>query len=294
VRTTIGETTTLVPQVFRLGCAGAVLIVIAALTSVGLYAMVAGGVPWAGASARTTPGGAQVLVTIQAGPATPTSSATAGTQTPAGAQPARPTPTGLTVVTPALGPAAATGAAPPPAAIATPATSGAPVTTPGPTATIVAPPSGPAATGSRPDPTSAPDPASPAARASHEGLAVEIVEVERGWQTRGPDGSVVQRRDGSELVTVHVRLQNEASEIRFLADTDLVLVAEDGARLAPRQTLPLREPHLLTVPVPPRESVRGWLTYDVPAGLETTRLQWSPTRPDRPRADATYLLTLPH
>src|SRR5215213_5848485 len=102
VRTTIGETTTLVPQVFRLGCAGASLIVIAALTSVGLYAMVAGGVPWAGAGTRTTPGGAQVLVTIQSAPVTPTSSITAGTQTPAGAQPARPTPTGATVVTTAL------------------------------------------------------------------------------------------------------------------------------------------------------------------------------------------------
>ena len=98
---------------------------------------------------------------------------------------------------------------------------------------------------------------------------------------------------GSELVTVHVRLVNEAAEIRYVADTDLVLVADDGARLSPRQTPPLREPHLLTVPVPPREPVRGWLTFDVPAGLEPRRLQWSPTRPDRPRADATYLLDLP-
>src|SRR5690349_7653837 len=61
-RTTIGEAGTLVPQIFRLGCAGMVLILIAALTSVGLYAMVAGGVPWAGTGARTTAGGAQVLV----------------------------------------------------------------------------------------------------------------------------------------------------------------------------------------------------------------------------------------
>jgi hypothetical protein len=125
-------------------------------------------------------------------------------------------------------------------------------------------------------------------------VTLEIVDVERGWQVRGPDGSVVQRRDGSDLVTVHVRLSNDASELRFLADTDLVLVADDGARLAPRQVPPLREPHLLTVPVPSRESVRGWLTYDVPAGSEARRLQWSPTRPDRPRAEATYLLTLPH
>jgi hypothetical protein len=143
------------------------------------------------------------------------------------------------------------------------------------------------------DSTDVPAVASAPERASHDGLTLEIVEVERNWQVRGPDGSVVQRRDGSDLVTIHVRLSNEAAEIRFLADTDLVLVGDDGARLAPRQIAPLREPHLLTVPIPPHDSVRGWLTYDVPAGVEPRRVQWSPTRPDRPRADATYLLPLP-
>jgi hypothetical protein len=73
----------------------------------------------------------------------------------------------------------------------------------------------------------------------------------------------------------------------------VALVAEDGARLAPRQVPPLRDPHLLTVPVPPGDSVRGWLTYETPAGTAPQRLQWSPTRPDRPRAEATYILALP-
>jgi hypothetical protein len=93
-------------------------------------------------------------------------------------------------------------------------------------------------------------------------------------------------------MTVQVRLSNETGELRYAADTDLVLAADDGARLAPRQGTPLRGPRLLTVPVPPRDSVRGWLTYEVPVGLEPRRLQWSPTRPDHPRADATYILSL--
>lgn len=283
VRTTIGEAGTLVPQLFRFGCAGAVLIVIAALTSVGLYAMVAGGVPWASTSTRTTPGGAQVLVTIQAAPVTPTSSVSAGTQMPAVSQPARPISPAAVITQPSAAPAPAAATAPPVAGTATSAPPGA-ASTPGPSATVTAPPAVPA---------SGPATANPSSRATHEGLALEIIDVERGWQVRALDGSVIQRRDGSALVTIQVRLLNEAPELRFLADTDLVLVADDGARLAPRQTPPLREPHLLTVPVPSRDSVRGWLTYDVPAGSESTRLQWSPTRPDRPRADATYLLTLP-
>jgi hypothetical protein len=125
----------------------------------------------------------------------------------------------------------------------------------------------------------------------HDGLTLEIVEVERGWQAAS-DGSSPRRNDAPELLTVQVRLSNESTDLRYLADTDLVLVAEDGARLSPRQATPQREPHLLTVPVPGHDSVRGWLTYEIPGGVEPKRLQWSPTRPDRPRAEATYLLAL--
>jgi len=278
-----------VPQVARLGCAGMILILIAALTSVGLYAVVAGGVPWAGTGARSSAGGAQVLVTIQAGPAPPTSAA--ASTTPATVL-TRPPSTSAAPAQPSVAPAPA--AAAPTPADSRPATTVAPPGQAAPAAAASATPLPSASATSAPaDATAVSPSASLPGRASHEGLALEIVEVERGWQVRGPDGSVVQRRDGSELVTVHVRLSNEASELRYLADTDLVLVADDGARLAPRQTPPLREPHLLTVPVAPHDSVRGWLTFDVPAGLEPRRLQWSPTRPDRPRAEATYLLALP-
>jgi hypothetical protein len=90
-----------------------------------------------------------------------------------------------------------------------------------------------------------------------------------------------------------VRLANETAELRYVSEADLVLVADDGTRVAPRQAPPVREPRMLTLPVPPHDAVRGWLTYEVPAGQEPRRLQWSPTRPDRPRAEATYLLPLP-
>ena len=72
-----------------------------------------------------------------------------------------------------------------------------------------------------------------------------------------------------------------------------MLVADDGARYAPRQAPPLREPRLLTVPMPPGDAVRGWLTYETPVGTAPRRLQWSPTRPDRPHAHATYTLAVP-
>ena len=132
-------------------------------------------------------------------------------------------------------------------------------------------------------PTVQPD---PGRQAVHEGLTLEIVEVERGWQPRMPDGSPARTRDGQELLTVHVRLVNRAAELRYATDADLVLVADDGARYAPRQAPPLREPHLLTVPVPPGDTVRGWLTYEtrparrpaVSSGAPPARIGRAPRR----------------
>jgi hypothetical protein len=298
-----------VPHVFRLFFIGVALIAIAALTTVGVYAVVAGGLSWATSTARTALSGAPVLVTIQAAPATPTSATTAATPTPGPAMP-RAGSVGATPAPPATAPGPAlTGpgavlAAPAPALAPPPPADSRPASTPLAAEATLALPSGDqsaAGPGSARPPASTPRPADaatpsqgdPAPRAAHEGLALEIVNIERGWDATMPDGSPAKRRDGSALLTVQVRLSNETADLRYLADTDLVLVAEDGARLAPRQASPQREPHLLTMPVPPRDSVRGWLTYEIPSGLEPKRLQWSPTRPDRPRADATYLLQLP-
>src|SRR5690349_8839464 len=64
-------------QLLRAGCAGLGLITIAALTSIGLYAIVAGGLVAPGASNRAPSAGVPVLVTIQVGSATPTAVAAA-------------------------------------------------------------------------------------------------------------------------------------------------------------------------------------------------------------------------
>ena len=249
------------PNLFRLGCAAVAMITIAALTSIGLYSMVAGGVLFGAPSARSTPAAAPVLVTIQAAPVTPTV-VPIPTSTPmpasliAGVGPALAAPSSAGAATPSPAPA------PPAVAVASP------LATP-------------------------PVQAESGRQAIHEGLTLEVVEIERGWQPRQPDGSLVRVRDGQELTAVHVRLVNRAAELRFAADSDLVLVGDDGARYSAQQAPPLREPHLLTVPVLPGDTVRGWLTYEAPAGAAPHRLQWSPTRPDRPRAEATYLLALP-
>ena len=250
------------PYLVRLGCAAVALLAIAALTSIGLYAVVAGGVLFGAPGPRATPAAPPVLVTIQAAPVTPT---------PVVIPSSTPMPTSLI---PGLGQPAVSALAPP---------SQSPVVTTSPAA-ATRPPAVAASPAVQPE---------PGRQAVHEGLTLEIVEVERGWQPRMPDGSPARTRDGQELLTVHVRLVNRAAELRFATDADLVLVADDGARYAPRQAPPPREPHLLTVPVPPGDTVRGWLTYEMPAGAAPHRLQWSPTRPDRPRAEATYLLGLP-
>lgn len=133
----------------------------------------------------------------------------------------------------------------------------------------------------------------PARQTTYEGLGAEILEIERGWQPTDPTGAPIRLRDGAELITVHIRMTNSAPETRYVSENDLVLVSEDGARFAPRQSGPQREPRLLTTPLLPGDVVRGWLTFESQSGLATRRLQWSPTRPDRPRAETTFNLTLP-
>jgi hypothetical protein len=272
-----------VRQFIRFGCAGVAVIMIAALTSVGLYAVVAGGLPWNGSVARSSSSGATVLVTIQAGPVTPTVPATLASTTS--------TPSSLLPFLGVTGPSVA-----PPSAAPTPAhPRGAP--TPAPSsvasATMSAATSPVADASRRADGPLLAAPAEPSRQAAHEGVTLEIVEVDRMWQAIGPDGVPLRPRQGFDLLTVQVKLSNQADEVRYVADTDLLLVAEDGARFAPRQAPPLRGPHLLTLPVPPNDAVRGWLTYDVPTGTDPRRLQWSPTTPDRPRAEKTYMLALP-
>src|SRR6188768_331505 len=66
-----------VRSLLRTACAGVALIAITALTSVGLYAIVVGGLMTPGPTGRSPMGGVPVLVTIQAGPATTTPAAVA-------------------------------------------------------------------------------------------------------------------------------------------------------------------------------------------------------------------------
>ena len=242
----------------RLGCAAVAVVAIAALTSIGLYAVVAGGVLFGAPSPRTTSALAPVLVTIQAAPATPTT-VLLPTSTPM--------PSSLI---PGLG-------QPPAAALALPASPGAAAATPA-TAQTLALATPPAAGAASPQvaPMAATAPPDGGRQAIHDGLALEVVEVECAWQARQPDSTPARGREGQELLTVHVRLVNRTPKLRFAADGDLLLVADDGARLTPRQAPPLREPHLLTVPVPPGDVVRGWLTYDAPAGTAPRRLRRPP------------------
>src|SRR4051794_40569940 len=65
-------------QLVRLACAAFALLLIAGLTSIGLYSVVAGGLLNNLPAARSALNGVPVLVQIQAGQATPTPSTTAG------------------------------------------------------------------------------------------------------------------------------------------------------------------------------------------------------------------------
>lgn len=274
------------PQIVRFGCAGVAVIIIAALTSVGLYAVLTGGFPFAGPAPKPVSGGAQVLVTIQASQPTPTPPS-ASTPTPAGGSGAPGSPSAPASALAAPAAPAPTATIPP---TATPTV--APLQTPpvgaSPGAAAASPAAGPVRHGV--GSVSLPD---PARQTTYEGLAAEIIEIERGWQPTDVTGAPIRLRDGAELVTVHMRMTNNAPEARYVSENDLVLVSEDGARYAPRQSGPQREPRLLTTPLLPSDIVRGWLTFETQAGLPTRRLQWSPTRPDRPRAETAFNLTLP-
>ncbi|MCC7367452.1 MAG: DUF4352 domain-containing protein [Chloroflexi bacterium] len=263
------------PQFLRFGCAGIAVIIIAALTSVGLYAVLTGGSPFAASAPKPIAGGAQVLVTIQAGQPTPTPLSAA-------------TPTATQAATAIVTAPASILTAPVAAAAAAPASG----PTPAPSVAPATPVASPPPAGASPAP-GGPSRADPSRLSVHEGLSAEVIEVERSWQATDATGAPIRLRDGFELVTVHVRFTNTSAEARYVAEGDLVLVADDGARFAPRSSLPVREPRLLTVPLLAGDTTRGWVTYETPQGQPTRRLQWSPTRPDRPRAEATFNLSLP-
>jgi hypothetical protein len=236
--------------------AGLALIAITALTTVGLYAIVEGGLGVRGAAGRSSGGGVPLLVTIQAGPATGTPAAVAA-ETPTVAAPgaARPAPApastaGATTASATAPQATASVQAPTPAqALETPAAERA-------TVVAVLPPS------SRVEPRQ---------RATHDGLVVEILEVERDWKPTNLDGSSVAVQPRLEIAAVLVQISSQSPELRFLDGSDLILVGPDGARFAPRPSPLAREPRLLRMPVLPGDVVRGWLTYVVPSGTRTTR-----------------------
>jgi hypothetical protein len=270
-----------VPHLVRMILAGVAVTLIGAMASVGLYAVVVGGMLFGATAARPAALAAPVLVTIQAIPTTPT---------------AIPIPSS-TPIPSSLIPGLARQPGP---ALAAPLSTAVDLRiepTGTPAAQMASPSSTPTVFPTVP--TVVRDPASPVAQvgtsrqAVHDGVTLEIVDVQRGWQPDSPGGLPSPTRTAGELFAVQVRLTNGAVELRFAADLDLALVLDDGARLAPRPVPPLREPHLLTLPMLAGDAVRGWLTYQVPAGSSARSLQWSPTRPDRPRAEATYLLALP-
>lgn len=284
-----------VPHVVRMGCAGIAVIAIAALTSIGLFAVVAGGLPFGNVSPRVAASGAPVMVTIQALPITPTVQAMpTGTPAPSSllSGPSGSARTAQAAPTP--------GAAPSPQPAPQTTSAGASAST---TATDDIPVSPPRAASASPAAQASPQPDAPLANAesptgpastvTHDGLSLEVVEFDRQWQPISTDTPPPRGSEPGDILTVHVRFANRSGDVRYVADADVLLVADDGARYAPRLSGPQREPRLLTVPVPANDGLRGWLTYDLPAGTTLRGLQWSPTRPDRPRAEATYLVRLP-
>jgi hypothetical protein len=117
--------------------------------------------------------------------------------------------------------------------------------------------------------------------------------MERDWKPTNLDGSAVAVKPGLEAVTVLVQVTSQTAELRFVGEWDVILVGPDGGRYAPRPAPVAREPGLLQMPVIGGDVVRGWLSYVVPSGTSLAWVQWSPTRPDRPGADAAYALELP-
>ena len=296
----------------RLVSAALALLIIAGLTSTGLYAIVAGGLFNTAAVGRSGNGGAPVLVTIQAGSSTATPSTTAGDVGTPG-----PTPGirgGVALASPgavAPGPASSGSA---------PTTSGASAASGASTASGSGA-SGSGSSGSGPSTggagagasSNAPDGPSAARRgarsgqpgptggqqsssgpgASHEGLAAEIVDVEHDWQPINLDGTSIGVQAGLDIVTVWLQMTNTSGELRYVGEGDLLLVGADGTRYAPRPSPLAREPRMLTMPILPGDVVRGWQTFAVPPGVTIARAQWNPSRADRTPAGAAFNLELP-
>jgi hypothetical protein len=309
-------------QLARFVSAGFALLIIAGLTSIGLYSVVAGGLLNSVPVGRSGIGAPPVLVTIQAGQATPTPATASGT-----GDLSTPIPGLSSKAAPALAPVGAGGSANGPASANAQSSAGNPsaqsrtAASPGaqtqgaPAGSATTPIPGGASTGSSSG-TPAPAPVDAATTAkpnkpgqpaatlasqpdgnhtvTHEGVAAEIVEVEHGWTPVGIDGVALNVQPGLDVVTVLMQLSNGSSELRYIGDGDILLVGSDGTRYAPRPTPMAREPHLLTMPIMPGDTVRGWQTYTVPQGVTIARAQWNPSRPDRAPGSAAYSLDLPH
>ena len=115
------------------------------------------------------------------------------------------------------------------------------------------------------------DAASPA-----EGLAVTVLAIERGWR-----GDRFERpRPGMEFATVEVRLENGDARPRRFFRSDFTVVTANGVRW---HSAVVRDPALDTRLVPGRCFVRGWLTFQVPAGIPLVELRWDPI-PGAPHA----------
>jgi hypothetical protein len=120
------------------------------------------------------------------------------------------------------------------------------------------------------EPSSAPPSDTGAGWAMYDYVHVTVHVLERPWQP----GTQLQRAGpGMEYVTVEVGIQNVGSAPRRYSAADFRLATGDEGR---RDATIARRPEIAAGEVLVGSPVRGWLTFEVPAGARPTGLVWEP------------------
>jgi hypothetical protein len=114
-------------------------------------------------------------------------------------------------------------------------------------------------------------PVAPAGQsATHEGLTVTVLAVERPWHE---PNSFSKPAAGMEYLTVEVRLDNATGQQIEHNPAEFKVATADGARWDRRIR---RDPPLQSGHVLPGTPMRGWLTFEVPIGNPVIQLLWAP------------------
>lgn len=107
-------------------------------------------------------------------------------------------------------------------------------------------------------------------RATFDGLSVTLTATGDGWTS---DNQFVEPDPGTRFYTVEVLYNNQSARMRTANPFQFRIRLPDQSLVDPEPGW--REPPLTDTTLNPGDQVRGWITFQVPVGVNPTHLVWS-------------------